>query len=118
MTTPKPFDHTWEDLADLEQLADIIPPAPPMKDYVITVKQLVATEDLDPADRDDSPAKYRYGVKAHHEEEALDFFHECVPVAILNHFDIEAHEWEESDGQDLVELTPDHLFTNFQKDIE
>jgi hypothetical protein len=108
----KPFDHTWEEMTPEEDLcADLALDIPPAREpWTITVKQIVADEDLDHDDREENP-EGEYTVNAYHEEEALDFFHSSVPIANLGHFAIEAHPWTEADGHDQSTITPDHLFT-------
>lgn len=62
-----------------------------IKNFKITVTQLVDDADLDHDDIDDNP-KGDHVFNAESEEEALDVFHWNVPIACLDHFDIECHQ--------------------------
>jgi hypothetical protein len=72
--------------------------------YIVRCTQLVPTQKLDADDRVDLPAgldgklSYRdYEVPAGRDEtedDALDWFHETVPIRNLEDFDVSAHENE------------------------
>jgi hypothetical protein len=60
-----------------------------MPTFKVTVTQIVPDEELDGDDTDTNP-KGTYTYEARDEEDALDQFHETVPVSCLDDFDIEA----------------------------
>lgn len=59
--------------------------------FSIMVKQLVPDRELDYDDLQENPSG-EYIVEGEDEEDALDEFHHTVPIACLDHFDIEVRK--------------------------
>lgn len=81
--------------------------------YLITVKQTVPFYELTPEDQDDRPTgEYEYD--AEDEEEALDEFHETIPIKCLDDFEITcvarvAAEVENDIRRFGIGFLPDHF---------
>lgn len=61
--------------------------------YAIVVTQLVYDSELDGDDQDYRPEGV-YSVEAKNEDMALDIFHEAVPIACLDDYDIQVFEYK------------------------
>jgi len=56
--------------------------------YIITVKALLPEEELHELDREENPVVGEHIFEADSEEEALDEFHNTVPIKVPENFDI------------------------------
>ena len=64
-----------------------------MKEFVVTVKQLVSDEELDHDDFNDNPSG-EHRVFGTDNDDALNEFHATIPIACLDDFEITIHEFE------------------------
>ena len=60
----------------------------PLEEFKIQVTQLVPDKELDADDLKYEPSGIHI-IKANNEEDALDTFHETVPISVLEHFSVE-----------------------------
>ena len=74
-----------------------------MRQYLITMTQLVHDEDLDFDDANDGlVGTHRFLVDADDREAALDQFHEKVAIANLENYDIEVEIYRDGQNSDLA----------------
>jgi len=71
-----------------------------MKQYKIIVKQIAEYADLHPADKADNPSGEHF-FPANTKEEALDQFHDTVPIKVLEDFEITVDDPGNCEHQDF-----------------
>lgn len=80
-----------------------------MPDYIVTVQQTAADEDLHSIDQAEGPADgstYDYD-DCDDEDEALDIFHDTVPIKCLDDYEISVAEaGEDDEDEDYPDLDP------------